>query len=124
MMHCSKRMRSLPAAPWTSSTLAPTKRPTPRTTSTLRCLANTLRPPVSFATTEAFQSRSRARSILGSPNAMPRAPISSASSMTLAACNNALDGMQPTFRHTPPSSEWRSMSVTFNPRSAARNAAV
>ena len=81
-----------------------TKRPTPRTTSTLRCFASTVSPPVSFATTEAFQSRSRARSILGSPKAIPRVAISSASSMTLAACNSALEGMQPTFRHTPPSS--------------------
>src|SRR5688572_29957969 len=42
----------------------------------------------------------------------------------LAACSNALEGMQPTFRHTPPSWGRRSISVTRSPRSAARNAAV
>ena len=43
------------------------------------------------------------RSICGAPKATPRSAISSASSMTLAACSSALEGMQPTFRHTPPS---------------------
>ena len=50
--------------------------------------------------------------------------ISPTSSMTLAACSSALDGMQPTFRQTPPSMGQRSTSVTLRPRSAARNAAV
>ena len=50
--------------------------------------------------------------------------ISRASSMTRAACSSAFDGMQPTFRHTPPSVGQRSTSVTLRPRSAARNAAV
>ena len=58
------------------------------------------------------------------PNLMPCTAIDSASSMTLAACSSALDGMQPTFRQTPPSCGQRSTSVTLRPRSAARNAAV
>jgi len=54
---------------------------------------------------------------------MPQAAMSAASSMTLAACNSAFEGMQPTFKHTPPSTGQRSISVTLRPRSAARNAA-
>ena len=43
-------------------------------------------------------------SIFGAPkrDAVPR-PSSAASAITLATCSSALDGMQPTFRHTPPS---------------------
>jgi hypothetical protein len=55
---------------------------------------------------------------------MPYSLISLVSAMTLAACSRALDGMQPTLRHTPPSVGPRSTSTTFLPRSAARNAAV
>ena len=42
-------------------------------------------------------------STLGLPNVIPCAAISSASATTRAACSSALEGMQPTFRHTPPS---------------------
>ncbi len=55
---------------------------------------------------------------------MPQAAMSAASSITLAACSSALEGMQPTFKHTPPRTGQRSMRVTFKPRSAARKAAV
>src|SRR6266478_4872258 len=55
---------------------------------------------------------------------MPEAAMSSASSITLAACSSAFDGMQPTFKHTPPNIGQRSISVTLRPRSAALNAAV
>ena len=104
MMHCSKRMRSEPLLPITSSTFGLDEARRRRcTTSTLRCFASTRSPPVSFLTTAPFQARSLSRSICGAPKAMPCAPISSASSMTLAACSSALEGMQPTFRHTPPS---------------------
>jgi hypothetical protein len=59
----------------------------------------------------------------GSPNDSPWSAISFVSVMTLAACNSAFEGMQPTLRHTPPSDGQRSTSVTDKPRSAARNAA-
>ena len=62
----------MPLLPITSRTFGLTKRPLPRTTSTLRCLASTLRPPVSLPTTWLFQSRSFPRSIFGAPKAMPR----------------------------------------------------
>src|SRR5258708_15613595 len=55
---------------------------------------------------------------------MPAVPMSAASSITLAACSSALDGIHPTFRHTPPNIGQRSISVTLRPRSAALNAAV
>jgi len=51
-----------------------------------------------------------------------RCTQSCASSITLAACSNAFDGCQPTFKHTPPKTaafDQRDLS----PRSAARNAA-
>ncbi len=44
------------------------------------------------------QRRSSAR-----PKEIPCAAISSVSATTRAACSSALEGMQPTFRHTPPS---------------------
>ena len=44
-------------------------------------------------------------SIFGAPNVRPMCAPSSASVMILAACSSALEGMQPTFRHTPPSVE-------------------
>ena len=79
---------------------------------------------MSRPTTLFFQSRSFATSICGLPKLQAGAAIASASSITLAACSSALDGMQPTLRHTPPSCGQRSISATFMPRSAARNAAV
>src|SRR6478735_2155140 len=91
---------------------------------TLRCLASVARPPVSRPTTPSFQARSRPRSISGGPNETPFSLISRVSAITLAACKSALDGMQPTFRQTPPRAGSRSTSTTFLPRSAARNAAV
>ena len=75
----------------------------PRTTSTLRAFAMPVRPPVSLPTTLSFHAASFARSIFGSPNAMPCSASVFASSTTAAMCSNAFDGMQPTLRHTPPS---------------------
>src|SRR6202795_4788863 len=91
---------------------------------TLRCFASSIRPLVNLVTTLFFQRRRRSRSICGAPKTIPFSPISAASSMTLAACSRAFDGMQPTFRHTPPSIGQRSINVTLRPKSAARNAAV
>jgi hypothetical protein len=96
----------------------------PGTTVTLRCRASVVRPPVSRRTTPSFQPRSLAASIFGAPKTTPCADIPAASSITRAACSSAFDGMQPTFRQTPPSCGQRSTSATLSPRSAARNAAV
>src|SRR5580698_4116636 len=93
-------------------------------TVTLRCFASSISPLVNRVTTLFFQPRNRSRSILGGAKTIPLAPMSAASSMTLAACNRALDGMHPTFKHTPPSTGQRSIKVTCIPKSAARNAAV
>ena len=125
MMHCSKRIFSvLPSARATSMTCGLANLPVPCTTSTLRCFASTDRPPTSLLTTLFFQSSSLGSSIFGAPNSTPCARISPTSSMTLAACSSAFEGMQPTLRQTPPSMGQRSTSVTLRPRSAARNAAV
>ena len=124
MIACSKLTVFVPPSASTSSWLTAVKRPTPLTTVTLRCLARPERPPVSFLTTPSFQPRSLSMSIDGSEKPMPCAAMSLVSSMTLAACSSALDGMQPTLRQTPPRLGQRSTSTTFLPRSAARNAAV
>ena len=44
-----------------------------------------------------------ARSIAGAPKLTPWAAIAAASSMVLATCSSAFEGMQPTLRQTPPS---------------------
>ena len=93
-------------------------------TVTLRCFASSASPLVNLVTTRFFQARSRSWSICGAPNTMPAVLMSAASSITLAACSSAFDGMQPTFKHTPPNIGQRSTNVTLRPRSAARNAAV
>ena len=100
------------------------KVPFPRTTSTLRCLASPVSPPVSLPTTESFQLRSASTSISGLPNVIPYVADSSTSLSTRAMCSSDFEGMQPTLRQTPPSRSWRSTSTVLSPRSAARNAAV
>jgi len=71
-----------------------------------------------------FQLRNLSKSIAGLPKLKPCAAVSSASVMTFAVCKSALDGMQPTFKQTPPKDAYRSINTTFKPKSAARNAAV
>ena len=124
MIACSKLTVRVPFLPMTSSWLSETNLPTPSTTVTLRCLARPDRPAVRRLTTPSFQPRSLSTSIAGLANESPCADISCVSSITFAACSSALDGMQPTLRHTPPSIGQRSTITTFLPRSAARNAAV
>ena len=108
----------------TAIVFGPVNSPVPRTTWTLRCLASDSRPPVSRPTTPSFQARTLSMSTLGSLNSIPASPSSPASVSTLAMCSSAFDGMQPTFRQTPPSCSPRSIRATDSPRSAARNAAV
>ena len=91
---------------------------------TLRWRDSPARPPVSRATTPSFQARSASRSMVGAANESPFRLISLVSAITFAACSNALLGMQPTLRHTPPSGPRESTMTTLLPRSAARNAAV
>ena len=94
----------LPSAAVTAIWFGAVNAPKPCTTVTSRCLAMALKPPVSLATTSLFfQSFKAAKSIFGLPKLTPCAAVSSASVMTFAVCNKAFDGMQPTFKHTPPS---------------------
>ena len=125
MMACSKSTATVPpSASSTRTWCGEANRPYPLIVVTLRCRASPASPPVSRPTTPSFQARSRSRSRTGVPNETPFSPISRASAMTLAACSRALEGMQPTFRQTPPSVAPASTSTTCLPRSAARNAAV
>ena len=92
---------------------------------TCLCFAIALKPCVNLPTTSlAFQWRIFSKLISGGPKETPCCAVSSASVMTLAVCKSALDGMQPTLRHTPPRVPYLSMRMTFLPKSAARNAAV
>ena len=117
MMHCSKRMRSRAAAAHDFEHVA-RSRSVPRRARPRPCAASPAPAGRRSAspTTEAFQARSLPQIDLRLRRRRCRASlISSASSMTLAACSSALEGMQPTFRHTPPSSSQRSTSVTLSP---------
>jgi hypothetical protein len=78
------------------------KVPMPRTTVTLRILAIAARPPVSLPTTLFLWPCSLARSMVGLPKLTPSESKWLTSSITAATCSSALDGMQPTFRQTPP----------------------
>ena len=124
-MRSNVSVSSPPAAVFvTFNVVAFTNAALPDTNVTERCLDNCPSPPVSFLTMLAFHSRSLLRSTLGSPNSMPQFFACSASSSSLATCSRALDGMQPRYRQTPPGFASGSISVTFMPRSAARNAAA
>ena len=114
----------VPSGPATETMFGEVNVPVPTTVCTLRCLARPARPPVSRVTTESFQPRSASRSIVGAGKDSPAWLISLVSAITFAACSSALEGMQPTLRHTPPSRPRESTITTLLPRSAARNAAV
>ena len=86
--------------------------PVPTRVVTLRCLARPVSPPVSRVTTPSFQPRRASRSMVGEAKASPAWVISLVSAITLAACSSALDGMQPTLRHTPPSGPRESTITT------------
>ena len=74
--------------------------------------------------TFSLRARMAARSTAGSAKRTPQSARCRASAMVLATCSRAFEGMQPRSRQTPPSRGSRSTSVTFMPRSAARNAAA
>ena len=125
MMACSKLTVLVdPSSAVTLTMFGEVNLPVPTTVVTLRWLASPDSPPVSRLTTPCFQPRSASRSTVGAAKASPLPDISLVSAITLAACSSALDGMQPTFRHTPPSGPRLSIMTTCLPRSAARNAAV
>ena len=124
MIALAKRTIFVPSAVSTARVCGEANLPSPLTTTTLRWRARPVSPVVSRFTTLSFQLRTPPRSTLGAPNFTPCAPKSAASSITLATCSNAFEGMQPTLRQTPPSVLCRSTSTTFCPRSAARKAAV
>ncbi len=120
MIAFSKRMVRSP----TASAWGPVNFPSPVTTSTFRALAIIETPPLSLPTTLFFQTRSFSISTRASPKETPCADSARASSIRLATCSSAFEGMQPTLRQTPPSALYRSTRITFWPRSAARKAAA
>ena len=77
-------------------------RPVPECTATFVASKAGPSPPVSFLITLSFHDRRRAKSIFGSPNSMPQFFACRDSSINLATCSRAFEGMHPRYRHTPP----------------------
>src|SRR5208282_5256377 len=102
MIALLKRTTRAPSAVSTRNVKGEVNCPSPIATLTLRCLARPVRPVVSRFTTPSFHPRMAVRSKAGAPKLTPWLANAAASSMTLATCRSALDGMQPTLRHTPP----------------------
>ncbi len=115
---CSKSS----SAPSISILFSPMNLAAPLIRLTFRLRASPPRPLVSCSTIASFLVRSCWRSTAGLPKSIPQSAICSASRITSAACNRALEGMHPSFRHTPPRLSRASTRVTLRPRSAARKA--
>ena len=109
----SKLIVLTPSDVSTSSVWLPVKLASPCNISTLRFLARAVKPPVNLSTMLFFHVSTLRMSIWGLVKLIPCSDISAASLMTLAVCNSALDGIQPTLRHTPPIRAWRSIIITF-----------
>ncbi len=113
----------VPAAPLTATVVGEVKEASPVRTATLRALASNVRPPVFLATTSSLRLSIVGRSMSTEPNLMPWA---AACVLAKATCSDewsrALLGMQPTLRQVPPRVARFSMSATFRPSCAARNA--
>ena len=103
MMACSKETVVLLVPLSTSIMFGEINLPVPCTTFTLRCLAMAFRPVVNLLTILVANSRTDFISTFDVPRSIPCSLSSSTSEMTLAICNRALEGIQPTFRQTPPS---------------------
>ena len=86
----------------TSKWLEPTKEPYPRTVVTFRILAMAAKPPVSLPMTFSLWPRNLSIFTLGLPKSTPRSAMWLTSSITAATCSKALEGIHPTFKHTPP----------------------
>ena len=87
--------------------------------STPRPLQSMPMPPVSLPTTFCWTKFcSFGRSIFGSPKEMPCSAASLVSSINLARCSKAFEGIQPRFRQTPPRRGSESTSITFTPWSS------
>ena len=103
MMACSKDIVVLPPAPSISIIFAEINLPVPCTTSTLRCLAIAFRPVVNLLTILTAYCPTDFILTFDVPRSRPCSFNSLISDMTLAMCNSALEGIQPTLRQTPPS---------------------
>ena len=71
-----------------------------------------------------FQCFIFSKLITGDLKSIPANEASFESSITFAACKKAFEGMQPTFKQTPPKTLFLSIKATLKPRSAALKAAV
>ena len=99
----SKARRCVPSAVVMSSACGEAKLAAPVMTRTLRCLAIPAKPLVSVPTTLSLWARSASTSIFGAAKVTPTADMCLVSWITAAVCSRAFEGMQPTFKHTPPS---------------------
>ena len=118
-MQCSNCSSVSPPAPAIVIDVGPVSVARPWMNFTLRILPTWPTPLVSLSTTPCLNARSLSTSIFGSAKVTPHALAWRASSITLATCSSAFDGMQPRYRQTPPGFFSSSTSVTCMPRSAA-----
>ena len=103
MMHCSKRIRCDWPSALTSSEMRTEEAPGAAHHGHLALLREGRQPTGQLARRPCSSSRAACRDRPAARRTTtPCAPIDRASSMTLAACSRALDGMQPTLRQTPP----------------------
>ena len=96
----------------------------PCTTSTPRALASAASPWARRSMDRWVQARSFAASTRGGPNVTPASAAAAASWISAAMPRSAFEGMQPTWRHSPPSAPRASTRTVSSPRSAARKAAA
>ena len=101
-MALSNEIVCVPSAVSTCIAFGPENLASPRMIVTLRCFANAFRPPVNLLTMLFFQSSTLRISTSGSAKVTPCAPMSAASLIICAVCNNAFEGIQPTLSQTPP----------------------
>ena len=106
--------RARPSAVTTASVCGEVNAPSPVTTVTLRWRARPAEA-AGQALDDALLPAAQRVEVDAAARAKttPRSDMSAASSITLAACSSALEGMQPTLRQTPPSVGQRSTSTTL-----------
>jgi len=87
-------------------------------------LATAARPRPSLPTTRSVvHFRTASSDTRGSPKSTPNSRARSAWPSTAATWSRALEGMQPSHRHTPPRRPEASTTMVSSPSSAQRNAA-
>ena len=123
MIFSASRISSPPSLSATATLLRPASRPVPASTSTFARLSRKATPLLSFFTTASLLAIMAAKSRETSLTLMPMASAWRMLAKTSAEWHSALVGMQPRFRHTPPSVSLSTTAVVL-PSCAALSAAT